>query len=450
MIIIKGGSAGDREQNENGYGNSIFKPGIKNYKLQTKKEVQVRLLPAFDHSMHSSDGAFATSFSSYRKNGTEQDETKTPAFTDWYINLQTYSFWGHDKLSFISPITGMDIPAKGKDPLYDLYCYVKNAKDNSLDWMIKRGTSLDDQPILRFPSATTIFNGLMTNDNGQLENRLIVSSGSALKDLKNSLKVRAGRDDRVISEEWKEFMLGDITSPTTGAVATIRPKVTGANPNVKSACFFYTHIPESLNGYVAHSFDPNSPQGQGYLAGRYNVFDVENIFKVLTYDDIVKAIIEDGQIPYELIVKVCGHYVSNMPSQNRFAVNNTPQQGFGSGPAQISGFGNSAPAQSGFSTAPATIHTSSFGGAPGFGGAQSSAFGSATTQTAQQHSAQNTVTQSLTANIAVTPQVNETTTAVPDTGEVSELDRLRKLILIDKKGSPADIQRMIQLSGGNL
>jgi len=334
-FAIKGGSSGDNAQKGASNNYSIFKPGIFWHKLSTKKSETVRLLPAFDYSLSTADAAFKESYVAYRDVNLPTDETNTPGFTEWYFNLNVYSFWGAEKRSFISRTTGTTIPPKGVDPVYDLYSYAKNSDNLAYKKLTEKGKTLEDQAILRFPQVLCVSNGLMENDmTHKLENKIVCYTNTALKDLKNALKKRAGRGDKVISPKWDMFMLGDVTDPETGAVANTVAKVVGVS-TIKTACFAYTDDPESLDGYVAHTFNPKSKEGKAFLAGRYNIMDTDNVLIVPTYEEVLEYVLAEPSIPFELVDAVCSRYTAAALKKPTHPVVSSPapqSKGFGSPP----------------------------------------------------------------------------------------------------------------------
>jgi hypothetical protein len=290
---LLGGSQGEEDQ-PSSFGNGFFHEGVKWYQTTGKTAARIRLLPAFDMSYSPNDDAFATSYVPYRIKGAGEDEqTKTPAFSPWYFSVMGYAFWGKENRRFLSPLTLEGFPYKsGIDPAYDVYRYIKKLDDKVSankelqEKYLKSG--LQDERPCYFPSTSILANALVENDETkEWENKIVIFSNSALKDMKDALAREPGRSDPEISKDWPEYKLGDITAPETGAIATIRQRQV-AQSGPMSACLFFTHNPNKLDGYEPFTFDPASAEGQAYLSGRYDISDCDNVLHFHDYDEILE------------------------------------------------------------------------------------------------------------------------------------------------------------------
>jgi hypothetical protein len=309
---LQAGSQGDETQPAS-YEDGFFQDGVRYLQVTGKTQNRIRILPAYDTSYSVNDEAFATSFTDYRSMATVDELTNTPGFTGWYFTFMSYAFWGEGKKRFLSPLTGYPYPFKrGLDPIYDLYIHVKHGKDEGLKKALIKTGMQDDRP-LYFPSTQAVVNALVENEKTkEWENSLVIFTQSALKDLKQSLKRKRGGDDKVISENWSKYMLGDITNPQEGCVLTPRQRQVAAS-GPPSACLCATFDQDDIEGYEPMAFDPASEQGQAWLKGRVNLTDDTKVLKFLEYDKILEWIVEDGVVPYSLVEEVCGNHVAKLP-----------------------------------------------------------------------------------------------------------------------------------------
>jgi hypothetical protein len=79
--------------------------------------------------------------------------------------------------------------------------------------------------------------------------------------------------------------------------------------------------PQPFNGFVFTSGSHKSTKGVRQspvpveaLAGRYHLYGDNSAFKILSAQEIVDFLVEDGSVPYHLIQEVCSNY-ANVPAQ---------------------------------------------------------------------------------------------------------------------------------------
>ena len=283
----------------------IYMPGVKAVYPSAKKIIRCRVLPARDLSLSVNDAAFAESFIQYRDSGSPRidEDTKSPAFTSWYTMIVEYTMIGNLKTSVLSPITLQRLGVQGAD-VRDPYNIVrKYAKDNArwahlLEQKLGVGkNSTDILPKLKFSGLMNVL--AFDPQTNAPDNALMKLSLTALKDLKGKLTApRPAAQQPVTNDEWANmFMLGDITSPLYGLMATVQSTQLGT---ISTAAMHFSQSAFLLQGHQSFAIDPNSPFGKSVLAGRYNFFS-DKVLKILPFQDLVELMVADGSIPYDLI-----------------------------------------------------------------------------------------------------------------------------------------------------
>lgn len=338
MSRLQGGSAADSKSDSSDSYGSFFHANVKNWSVSNKTPLQVRFLPAFDDQFQPNDPAFKTSVAAYRdldataqwreakKNGQDpvaniMDVTETPIFTDWYLPVQGQVFFGKTKTRFLSPISALPVSQKwqpGNDPVVDCLNYMKSSKNSAWDYLHVNDPKTQEYPPICFPRTFTLTNVLLEKE-GKWENTVLVSTKMSLDELKIALRNRAGRGDPIISENFEEFLFGDVTNPQHGSIATTRVCSVGT-AGIKTSCFFFSNDNLTLDGRKA------MPVTQEQLAARYDIQDTENVTKLATYDEILDILVKDAIVPMEVIDNACSSYgnISSSAPAARTQVQGTP------------------------------------------------------------------------------------------------------------------------------
>jgi hypothetical protein len=135
-------------------------------------------------------------------------------------------------------------------------------------------------------------------------NFLLVLSEMGMNMTKEVLDMAGLRSQAPRDPNWQDFLFGDITHPTTGLEARATTKVaTGNNERgigINTMCFSTGDKTLTGSNEVAVS--------QEALAGRYNFFDIENIWNIPHPQTIVDRLIDDNEIPLEFMKEVCGNF----------------------------------------------------------------------------------------------------------------------------------------------
>ncbi len=345
QLGIKGGSAGEVSRD---FKSPFFHAGVKAKELRVKDIHKLRVLPAFDRAQYRpEDPQFTLSYIPYRDKHVDPDKsTKTEGFTDWFFELQGYTFLGKGQKGFLSPLN-----VGGRDPILDCYNFVKKSADNSIKHLIARPEEKNKSAIIPLPRTWAFMNAYLQVENAW-DNYLVYCSISGFGNLKEKLALRAGRNDHVVSPEWPDYIYGDITHPTQGLLATVAKGSVGTGKqNIETSLFNFSAVAGRLDGAQSFPLDPATPLGQTALKGRYNILDGETVLKVATYEEILNYIVADGVIPYDIIFAACSEHTTSMPPRPASArqANGAPPEDDDNipmgGPAPLQGYrGPSAPA----------------------------------------------------------------------------------------------------------
>ena len=313
-LNIQGGSQGEPTRE---FKTNFFHPQVKTVGLSNKTSHRFRILPAFDRNQfRPEDAGFKSSFVAYRDKNLLPDADKTEGFTDWYFVFSAHNWLGKSKQSFISPLTLNPTQRIGSDPLLDIYMFCKRHTDPRIKALIdKPAGEKFAGAVVNGPKSIMFFNGFVETSANVWENTAVYATNSALADLKAKLALRAGRNDKIISPDWPDYIYGDVTHPTQGLMAQSRKtKVATGNSSIETACIFFSNRDGVLDGANAAPLDPNTPQGLNALLGRYDLLD-GNVTKVASYEEILDYIVTDGTIPYAIIHEACQAHVARVPAQ---------------------------------------------------------------------------------------------------------------------------------------
>lgn len=316
--MLTGGSQSEVKES---YTHGFFHDGVKSYVARATQREEVTILPAFDYSIKRSSKDFATSVVPYRDRSANEDYyTKTPGFSSFYFAVAGYTWFGNNKHSFLSPLTGGSTNRGGVCPAQDIYKLCFKNDDSNLHGLTESRSKTEPGPVSRVRQFG-LLNCYMTNPKtNEEENCVLIITSSCLNQLKKRLSLRAGREDPVISEDFKEFLYGDITDPKNGSVAFIRETHIEDNPMLKFAGLFFS----DKDGYLEGRKESVITDVQ--LAGRYDISNTEEVTNIRTYDEILQMIVADGAIPYDVIVRACSQYAENgIPDAPKGVTTVTPQ-----------------------------------------------------------------------------------------------------------------------------
>ena len=214
---------------------------------------------------------------------------------------------------------------RGICPLNDIYNYCRNNTDPQVHAFMEKAEG-DMNPRAQKPRIFAMLNVYLRDpETGECENQIGIATQASVDLLKRNLAHRAGRGDPVLSEEWSDFLYGDVTDPMTGLTAFIRETPLENNPSIKFAGIHFSSRPGYLDGSKAWEIDPNTDEGQSILASRYNIQDTENVTKVSSYEELVTYAIEDGEISYDVIERACSQYMSgSLPARPSHSITSSP------------------------------------------------------------------------------------------------------------------------------
>lgn len=291
--------------------------GVEAMTPSANKGFRGRILPGFDWALSKADAQFGTSWAPYRDASVMSRQTHLPEFTSFFLQVRCYTWFGKEHVRFLSPETrrflGCVDPNSMRDPIQD----IRRAalKDAHYKHLTQRDPNSKDNPVIPFPSQKCLFNVYGDEIGGQnMRNMIIDVSKKAVEDLQHKLDTFRRASDEVWDPEWADYMLGDVTNPSTGAATTV------------------TSIPSTplpFNGFVFNASHTSTgglqrlPVGPDILAGRYNLWS-EDVLRILSAQEIVDIIVADGMIPYELIERVCGGYANVGPEVKQNTVVSSP------------------------------------------------------------------------------------------------------------------------------
>jgi hypothetical protein len=262
----------------------------------------MRILPAFSPDLTSDNPGFKSSFVSYRNKQAAPDDKGHLPFTSWYYTVVGHAYVGNGKRGFLSPLIlepGMRY-RRGVDPICDIWNVAE--KDDRFKHLVTK-TEGERNSELEWPRTFGIINALVAIEN-QWENRAVVTTKATLDLLKDALNIYGPRGTQPVDPENDQYLLGDVTSPHYGSMATVREAVFN-KAGMKTAKFFYSQFDDRLQGFQPFPLDLNNPVAQGWLLNRYDIGDMEKVTKIASADEIIDYLVSDNTVPYELIKMAC-------------------------------------------------------------------------------------------------------------------------------------------------
>lgn len=303
--MLRGGSESEVRES---YTHGFFHDGVKSYVARASQPTECRILPAFDTSKKQGSEAYKASHVPYRDRSAPEDYyTKSPGFASFYYAVSGFTWYGNNKLSFLSPLTGGSTNRSGVCPAQDVYRFCFKNEDQQLHSLTQSQGKSEPATVSRarnFGLLNCHMKDPKTNEEG---NYVLIITSSCLNQLKKRLSQRAGREDPIITEGFKEFLYGDVTDIETGSTAFIKETHIEDNPMLKFAGLFFSDTDGYLKGRQAAPIDASS----SILTDRYDIADTETVTDIKTYDEVLEMLVADGAIPYDVIVRACSRYAEN-------------------------------------------------------------------------------------------------------------------------------------------
>jgi hypothetical protein len=298
---------------------------VDTYTASASKQAKLRILPAFEESKRGTK-EFSLSYAPYRDREMQDPATREPSFNPFYIPVTGYTFFGNNKLSFLSELShpGVSSFRGGVDPVNDIFRYCNNSSDNSIKKLTQRaGSDKSAITIAPRPRKFALFNAYMedpvTQETG---NKILIITNMGKDKFLRSLSLRAGRGDEVISKDWEEFLYGDVTDPATGSAVAVRAAHLEDNPTIKFGGLFLSNKDGYLDGREAWPLDMEK-DGFEILQGRYDIADDSAITRICSYAEILDMIVADGLMPYHIIERACKPH-ADIPAAPKGVVTSQP------------------------------------------------------------------------------------------------------------------------------
>lgn len=315
MALIQGTNAGEIVTSSSRAAvGSFFKGDVETQIITAPKaghSLDVIILPSFDLSKGPSE--FNSSYIPYRETNSDLTDpiTNTPAFTGWAKSCKAYTYFGNTRQNFVSPLTGKAYravkskkdnkvryyPPSSVDPVVDITNYIFFHQDE-VDPATRRLLDRNErgmQILPRGPKSYIISNALVSVDQGPWQFKVIAYSETAYTDLVKMLAWRTAKSQNGLTPMFDDFLFGDITDPFTGSILSVSLKSTGIGPDF--AGFNISDNNMDLNGRRA------IPEGlitKSILEQRVVLNDTDYL-DVWSYQRIVDFLVEDGQIPINVI-----------------------------------------------------------------------------------------------------------------------------------------------------
>ena len=351
------GSAGFRKLNdrnsdwENQKRINMFKvKGLYPMFLKLKVGSSGYILPGFDSSLHPEDSSRGSSIGHYRDINKIDQDSMLPEFTDWVVFVDGYNYYGKGMSTFVSPAT-----IGKKDPIIELRKEVYRRKrqgDNSLNYLVElpQNATMQDKIILPGAATMALMNVWATGTNerekdfNQYKNRVLclkVTAWSVLKDLLDEMRPATVTTPR--DADWPHFLLGDVTNPLQ-AVRWNSTEYVDKNGFKSAVMTFgrYTMQPGSME----RTFNCHAEQlPMEALTGRYDLADIQNVLHIPSPEEVAELLVEEDQVPYDLIASVCDGFLESMPQPKRLSKPATKQADYNPAPAPVATAPTPAPAQ---------------------------------------------------------------------------------------------------------
>lgn len=292
------------ETEGNTYWGGFFQSNVTNITPSGKKLFRGRILPGYDWSMSPADTSFKKSWAPYRVVGNVDPDTEQPTFSAFFAKVQCYTWFGPRRLKFLSPETRKHILSDSTDyadPVKDIRSYIYKSQDPKLMAMLKRPQDGNRESRAIVPHATTrcLFN-MWGNEISERDykNIIVDVSYTAVEDLLQKLSEWRPPHERILDTNWENYLFGDITDPQTGVLCDVVP--IPADPQPFNGFKLAEGSHKTLKGVQQLSVT------EDVLENRYNLWS-EDVLKIYSYQEILDQLIEDCDIPYDIIQRACGN-----------------------------------------------------------------------------------------------------------------------------------------------
>jgi hypothetical protein len=310
---VQGGSASDSVAEAGGGGVAgIFQHGVKALQPGARdRDVYVRILPAFDPHLALHDQSYRQSVGEYRlRDGQIDSDTKSEAFTPWYLQVIAYTYLGNTKEGILSPLTLKGMGGVSLEecacPIHDLYQKARNSDRPDWKALAFAEKEADRRDIaLPFQPVHVLFNALWTVGNKGWEQGVFMLKTTGLKHLKTQLCWPARADSAPLDRNWPHYLLGDVTNPETGLTARVYKSQVGT---VETYCAHMTMEDFKSTGCQVMPVGPQQLQNRRILGS-------DETLKLLTYQEIVDWVLYDGFLPRDLVREACGAR-ANIPASD--------------------------------------------------------------------------------------------------------------------------------------
>jgi hypothetical protein len=301
-----------KAEKENSYWGGYYKPGVYGGTPTQKKTYSGRILPAFNYNLSQADSEFPSSWMPYRNADNIDAETNQPVLSAFFAVVAAYSWFGNKQVSFLSPSTlrFTQSIARGPeliDPVQDLRNFAKKHDDPAIRALTERPENKKDAKIIiPYAQRRYVFNFYGTAGvDRNFRNYLVDVSQKAFEDLAAKLSEWRPAHEQTIDPNWPNYLYGDITDPQNGVL--VETTSIPSNPQPFNGFVFTSGSHKSLKGIRQYPVPPEA------LSGRYQLYGDNSAFKIMSVQDIVDFIVDDGAIPYHLIQEVCSNYAHIPP-----------------------------------------------------------------------------------------------------------------------------------------
>lgn len=290
------------EETRSEYWGGFYQVGVENMTPTQKKPFRGRILPAYDWTLSMNDTEFARAYAPYRQTDVVDSETGQPHISAFFLRAMAYTWFGKGRVRFLSPETrkymvGDYDRIDFADPIKDIRSVIYASGDPVLKALTKRPDGKDGNAVVPYPQTRCLFNMWGNEISERTPRNIIIDvSATAVEDLIDKLNEWRPAHESIIDPEWDMYLFGDITKPATGLMVDVVP---------------IPATPQPFNGFVLTNGTHKSLKGTEQvpvpdhaLEGRYN-FWTENALKIYEYQEIVDYLLDDGEIPRELIAKAC-------------------------------------------------------------------------------------------------------------------------------------------------
>lgn len=308
-----------KAEKESSYWGGYYKPGVYGGTPTQKKSFSGRILPAFNYNLSQADSDFPTSWMPYRNVDNVDPETNQPVLSAFFAVVAAYSWFGNKQVSFLSPSTLRFTQSISRgpeliDPVQDIRNYAKKHEDPAIRALTERPENKKDAKIvIPYAQRRYVFNFFGTAGiDRNIRNYLVDVSQKAFEDLATKLSEWRPAHEQILDKNWPNYLYGDITDPQNGIM--VDTLSIPSNPQPFNGFAFTSGSHKSLKGIR------QQPVPMEALAGRYHLYGPQSVFKIMSVQEIVDFLVDDGAIPHHLIEEVCSNYARVPAAPSRATV----------------------------------------------------------------------------------------------------------------------------------